>query len=835
MSVKCLNYDEYYSYLLATSFKNISNVTFLSLENCNYTIVCDDASYSELCSNGGIASSNSLELVNLTNITMSSYDNSVAACYSEKTDAINCQDYHDCQSSKTLDTSDIENGAPVCCTGYYSCEYATNITGSKAEDYDNVAVRCDACGACYYLKGAMMTKSDYYNNSGGNIFITAYVAGATSSSSNAGNIVETVQINYNSSSFWLSDDLNSINFSRFDADISATGNNALQYQMIQNGRNLYCMALYACESAKWIKNFNNIWIYGINAASGATIDNIGNDIYCGSYQACKAAMISNVAGAVVGIGYESLLSSTITNADEVVCRGDESCKEITVREVNKLIASGGTNILSSATIVSNQNGGETIIRINGSNDDIVSIYCNATDTCKIDCQSAQSCVKVYLYCFGDCFVNCDNDNGIICPFVGIYDIWTITTTQPSLQPTQLPNNSFANQTTNTMSLATTIGTNLVTNNNSIDLTRNSYNVTLSRSDSVLSDKNSEKYKNFAKTIEWIDNNTIYFGLGLLFVSLIFVVLSWLSYQNPTKYACLLYKEKNEDETTRSRTNEMSVNGSISTLSNVRIIETPGMSILDTVYVPRKPQHFVFLHCAFTLYDLFTDIAFAMYLYYLSLFEDFAVCLVLFVAYVLSLVISYSFNIYTVTRLFNLEFAKVRKISAAKSKKNAALTTGTVTPLSDFGIWFEKYAARNASLKVVYFFAMLNIELFDMLDCQVFNYPLFCAPLSFKTIQHLKQSTFWSIMYENGPQLFIQFIVFVSGLNTNNDNNVIVISSMVVALVEVILMLINVFVWKAAHPSPIQMHARYEKGIDVDDGYVQLFRRDSRLDDPDDYM
>ena len=72
----------------------------------------------------------------------------------------------------------------------------------------------------------------------------------------------------------------------------------------------------------------------------------------------------------------------------------------------------------------------------------VDIYCNISDTCYIRCKSSQACTNVRFHCFevGTCFVDCDADNGIDCPYVGVYDEWNTNdpTTIPTTQPTQYP-------------------------------------------------------------------------------------------------------------------------------------------------------------------------------------------------------------------------------------------------------------------------------------------------------------------------------------------------------------------------------------------------------------
>ena len=87
----------------------------------------------------------------------------------------------------------------------------------------------------------------------------------------------------------------------------------------------------------------------------------------------------------------------------------------------------GNEAMSTTKVISEVVYGNTFIAwISGTNDDTYNIYCNSTDICKIDCQSSSACTKLYLHCFGTCYVDCDEENGIDCPFAGDYLDWDPT-------------------------------------------------------------------------------------------------------------------------------------------------------------------------------------------------------------------------------------------------------------------------------------------------------------------------------------------------------------------------------------------------------------------------
>ena len=111
------------------------------------------------------------------------------------------------------------------------------------------------------------------------------------------------------------------------------------------------------------------------------------------------------SGTISCNGTECLYSATIENTNKIMCKGEKCLYDATIRNnVNSIIVNGD-NGLSGSTIIT-ESYGETIISINGTNDDIFNIYCNSTDECFIDCQSSNSCSKLFLNCFGHCHVRC---------------------------------------------------------------------------------------------------------------------------------------------------------------------------------------------------------------------------------------------------------------------------------------------------------------------------------------------------------------------------------------------------------------------------------------------
>ena len=129
---------------------------------------------------------------------------------------------------------------------------------------------------------------------------------------------------------------------------------------------------------------------------------------------------------------------------QVICDGYECAGYTEMRTIETVLVNG-ENPLRGSTIVSENDSKRILtVSINGtfSLSDTTDIYCNETDTCRIDCQSKDACLYVNLFCFGRCLVSCDdNSTDIICPTVihGNYSFeWIGITSIPTMIPTAIP-------------------------------------------------------------------------------------------------------------------------------------------------------------------------------------------------------------------------------------------------------------------------------------------------------------------------------------------------------------------------------------------------------------
>ena len=118
---------------------------------------------------------------------------------------------------------------------------------------------------------------------------------------------------------------------------------------------------------------------------------------------------------------------------KVYCDGPQSCEYSEIRNINTIKANGNDS-LSGSTIFS-EGSASLIMDVNGTNSEGYTLYCNNTDICKIRCHSRDACSLLFIYCFGTCYVDCDNVD-ILCPAYGAFDFWT--TSDPTTIPSTIP-------------------------------------------------------------------------------------------------------------------------------------------------------------------------------------------------------------------------------------------------------------------------------------------------------------------------------------------------------------------------------------------------------------
>ena len=144
-------------------------------ETCTYYIDCYYAQQSINCPDGypNIDDLN-LQLPNILDTVMSTYDNSVISCNSSNsslTNAINCGDYQECQEDIITNQ---ENKGPICCTAGQFCmnaSYLSTRIDLNSSDINGVAIRCDGDDSCNAVNNVTFAVN------GGDIYFSGNNAG----------------------------------------------------------------------------------------------------------------------------------------------------------------------------------------------------------------------------------------------------------------------------------------------------------------------------------------------------------------------------------------------------------------------------------------------------------------------------------------------------------------------------------------------------------------------------------------------------------------------------------------------------------------------------------
>ena len=273
------------------------------------------------------------ELFELESYHPSTYDNSYLSCSPYVTNAINCGNGSAATSSCSNNKNNTNDNGPICCTGISSCDSAallsskidynnTDVTTSINNNYNQVAIRCDAENSCNNID--LIETINY-----GNVYITGSTASADGNVKYVGNFDPTAtNIDINKGS-------------RRQNDIYISGDTACTDCQISNFENVFITGGYGCNDCD-IRNVSNIYAYGEQSlAFHGSISNVYNGgIYCGAssscydiddisnlynssiiahgYQALYFTHISNVFnGSVIAIGFQVLTQAYLTNVDNV--------------------------------------------------------------------------------------------------------------------------------------------------------------------------------------------------------------------------------------------------------------------------------------------------------------------------------------------------------------------------------------------------------------------------------------------------------------------------------------------------------------------------------------
>ena len=516
-----------------------------------------------------------MQLPLLTNITVTTFDNAINPCNSNLTNAIACDDYHECiNETSYLNTTLFQ--APICCRSFQSCSFGKSIIASIPtidtininqtsilDIIDNVALRCDSHSSCAFTENLVIA----HPSGPGNLYFTG--------SGGVGSWIRT-------------DDAVVDTGDKENYDIFCSGSISCRYQYLQNSNNLWCFGDYSCFQSPLITDINNVYVYSHYGAIYSQISDVGN-VYCGGggwgcqratitnveynvygsgYQIMYLNTISNIGGSLGGMGYQALKYATISNVTNIACISTQSCANSTIRGIHGSLIANGENALSGSVIISESNTDLLFIFINGTNDDIYEIYCNGTNICKIKCQSGEACTNLYLYCpeSESCFVDCNPfaTVQIQCPraIVGSYKEWTtneptqIPSTSPTVLPTVDPTKnpsvasatvSFTSTTVNT-TINTTIDTTL-TSSTTMSSTNNS-RMTIAMTTEKTSDESGSNEGSMLSSVD----DTVFIVIVVVVFVFICILIGIIAY--------LLHKQRSKqcEKNANDRKNEFAPTG-----------------------------------------------------------------------------------------------------------------------------------------------------------------------------------------------------------------------------------------------------------------------------------
>ena len=228
---------------------------------------------------------------------------------------------------------------------------------------------------------------------------------------------------------------NSIINNIINGDIICGGLRCLDGSEIYNINNGNIMAFspYAMEYSTLVNIGKNIIVIGYQAARSVEIYNVTKNIIGIGESSLVLTNIYNVSGCIIGYGPRALVNAMIYNAKCLYITGNNGAKGIDIIGVSQIVSTGynslsGAYIISNISNINNINNGEFKLSVNGTIDDSWEIECSSNDVCYIDCRSTNACSMLELYCFGTCFVICDDiddideTNGIDCPLGDGYTI-----------------------------------------------------------------------------------------------------------------------------------------------------------------------------------------------------------------------------------------------------------------------------------------------------------------------------------------------------------------------------------------------------------------------------
>ena len=471
------------------------------------------------------------------------------------------------------------------------------------------------------------------------------------------------------------------------------------------------------------------------------------------------------------------------------CYGDKSCADATIKAVSNITAIGD-NALSGASIISDNN--QVTVLINSTNqDDLFTLNCLSTDICYIICLSTDIYITINL--------NCSNDNNN-CHIKNCKQNRTNSPTNvPTTVPTRLP--TYTNQTTTapTSPIATPTST-PTTTSTKID-------TSTTEATYIIAGGASSNTGSLGETVTGWNDSAIYLIIGIAGISIIITVLAMICQNQGQKDRAKSVTDLKElqdiediedipsapghgvgvgveqsstlssygqSQVIAAGLNSSSNFKSGSLLGNISENYNNGVNVDDDddesdngddgIYKPASPSYFVFIRGGIIIYDIFNDVAYLLYLLFISTkLHEIPIIfpIVLCAAYVLSFCV----NFVIIRRLFKQELVPQKNkhdtlIEREKRRKNKKMRK-----------WFDTFS-YHPMFAVIRILSAFNIGFIALLISHTFNHQtkLFKAPFCNKSVRNLKKHIFYSVLFQTIPQIIVQGWVFYLIANKNDTDN-----------------------------------------------------------------
>ena len=521
--------------------------------------------------------------------------------------------------------------------------------------------------------------------------------------------------------------------------------------------NINCNGIYSCTGAVNISNsMQNMNLYINNVKF---IENLNKfNILCTGGASC---MYTQIYGNQFGyILCNTCDYSTIYNSVAVICN---DCISVTVYNCTNIYYLSGNTYYGNVHTERKQTS--NVYFLNSQSGYDVNVECVAWSTCNVYCVSINAChesiTTILCQLNATCTVYCSEKDGIICPSVSGMGNYTVI---------GLQNEGSSTTTTTTITITT----------NATDTT---HATAETAKETPASDKNALK-----QIVYSLNEASTYVICSLVVISLVLTVVAFLSFKTQQRELNFGYLVYNNTTVFNNRCIISDTNWSIDDddMYNEMVgIDTNkqkpkvkySQSLLPIRYRHEmdtndiifgnfngsRVSYFIFIQIGLKLYDIFADISYILYLFYICLYLDIGHLSNEYpIALATVLLISYLLNFVIIKKIFKMEFSK-------STKKSISTNSPDINNQVSFKNWFNQ-SSNSYLLKFLCSLSIFNLNIIEILFSYNFNIPLFCAPFSVKSVRLLKILSFYSNLLQALPLLVVQIIVYYTYDYANDTNN-----------------------------------------------------------------